>query len=280
MPPAVLRPPPVRAPGGGASSLRPAHAAAPCTVAPAPETLHPALWRAHQLVRPRDAALATGFAQLDAELPGGGWPRRVLTELLLPHPGVGEMRLLAPALATLAQAQRSVMLFDPPAALCGWALGQLGVDLQQLVVVHGREGSRGAALRHLLASADLLWALEQALKSGHVGAVLAWLPERLRADALRRLQLAAQAHDGPVFLLRGIDSRLKPSAAPLRLALHAGAPDELWVRLLKRRGPPLAQPLKLVLPPVLAPAQRARALAARVPVAAPPRVAVAQARDA
>ncbi|HEY6135183.1 MAG TPA: recombinase RecA, partial [Rubrivivax sp.] len=104
--------------------------------APEPETLHPALWRAHQLVRPRDAALATGFAELDAELPGGGWPRRVLTELLLPHPGVGEMRLLAPALAAVAQVQRSVMLFDPPAALCGWALGQLGVDVQQLIVVH------------------------------------------------------------------------------------------------------------------------------------------------
>ena len=42
--------------------------------------------------------VASGFAALDAELPGGGWPRRVLSELLLPHPGVGEIRLLAPAL--------------------------------------------------------------------------------------------------------------------------------------------------------------------------------------
>ncbi len=276
MPPAVFRSPPVRAPGGGVPSLRPRHAAALAPSALEPEALHPALWRAHQIVRPHDAALPTGFAELDAELPGSGWPRRVLTELLLPHPGVGEMRLLAPALAAVAQAQRSVMLFDPPAALCGWALAQLGVDAQQLIVVHGREGSRGATMRHLLASADLLWALEQALKSGHVGAVLAWLPERLRADALRRLQLAAQAHDGPVFALRGIEARLKASAAPLRLALHAGAPDELSVHLLKRRGPPLAQPLKLALPPVLPPALRARALAVRVPPAVLPRVLVAQ----
>ncbi len=229
----------------------------------APEQLHPALWRAHQLGRQREACTATGFAALDAELPGGGWPQRVLSELLLPHPGIGEMRLLAPALAPIAAARRSVMLFEPPAPLCGWALAQLGVDAQQLVVVHGRDGSHGA--RHLLASADLLWALEQALKSGQVGAVLAWLPDRLRADALRRLQLAAQAHEGPAFLLRDIEARCKPSAAPLRLMLHATGIDELNVRVLKRRGPALAATLRLALPPVLPAVLRQRAQAARVP---------------
>ncbi|MEP7301646.1 MAG: hypothetical protein ABI699_08955, partial [Caldimonas sp.] len=64
----------------------------------APETLHPALWLGHQLGRGGAAAVASGFPALDAELPGGGWPRRVLSELLLPHPGVGEIRLLAPPL--------------------------------------------------------------------------------------------------------------------------------------------------------------------------------------
>lgn len=229
---------------------------------PEPEQLHPALWRAHQLGRQRAAVAPSGFATLDAELPGGGWPHQALTELLLPHPGVGEMRLLAPALAHIAGGARCVMLFDPPVPLCGWALAQLGVDARQLLVVHGRDGAHGA--RHLLASADLLWALEQALKSSQVGAVLAWLPQRLRADALRRLQLAAMVHDGPVFLLRGIEARHRPSAAALRLALHSAGIDELSLRVLKRRGPVLAAPLRLALPPVLAPVQRARAEAARV----------------
>ena len=152
------------------------------------------------------------------------------------------------------------MLFDPPAALCGSALVQLGVDAQQLLVVHGREGARAAAgLRRLLPSADLLWALEQALKSGHVGAVLAWLPQRLKADALRRLQLAAQSHDGPAFLFREVDARVKPSAAPLRLLLQGAGIDRLSVRVLKRRGPPLARPLMLALPPILSERLRARA---------------------
>jgi len=227
----------------------------------APETLHPALWRAHQLGRSGAAGVASGFAALDAQLPGGGWPVGVLTELLLPHAGVGELRLLAPALVALQQ-QRCVMWVDPPAAPCAWALAALGIDMQRLVLVRSRSSLQPRA-RALLPAADMLWALEQALKSGHLGAVLGWLPARLPADALRRLQLAAQAHAGPVFLLRDAQQRSQPSAAPLRLLLASAGPDLLRVTLLKRRGPPLLQPLTLALPPVLsAPAlARARQLA-------------------
>ena len=57
---------------------------------------HPALWRAG------DAGAAgtvpTGFHALDARLPGGGWPLATLIELLVPAAGVGEVRLLLPAL--------------------------------------------------------------------------------------------------------------------------------------------------------------------------------------
>jgi protein ImuA len=41
------------------------------------------------------------------QLPGGGWPQGVVTELLLPHPGVGELRLLAPALAASASSSNA-----------------------------------------------------------------------------------------------------------------------------------------------------------------------------
>ena len=229
------------------------------TPAPAPETWHPALWRAHQLGRTGVVGLASGFDALDAQLPGGGWPAGMLTELLLPHAGVGELRLLAPVLAGLQQQQRCVMWFDPPAAPCAWALSALGIDLQRLVVVHARCPLKSRA-RERLPAADMLWALEQALKSGHLGAVLAWLPARLPADALRRLQLAAQAHEGPVFLLRDAHMRHRPSAAPLRLLLASAGPDLLRVLLLKRRGPPLGQPLLLALPAVLSAPALARAL--------------------
>ena len=229
---------------------------------PSPESLHPALWRAHQLGRAAGAGLPSGFDELDAQLPGGGWPQGALTELLLPHEGVGELRLLAPVLAAVMAQQRCVMWFDPPAAPCAWALSALGLDLQRLVVLQARQtsgrGLKGPA-RARLPAPDVLWALEQALKSGHVGAVLAWLPARLPADALRRLQLAAQAHEGPAFLLRDAALRHHPSAAPLRLALASAGPDCLRVALLKRRGPPQAQPLLLALPPVLSGPALARA---------------------
>lgn len=218
---------------------------------PAPETLHPALWLGHQLGRQTDQAISSGFPALDAELPGGGWPRRVLSELLLPHPGVGEMRLLSHALASMQQAGRLVMLFDPPQELCAWALSQMGLDIAQLLVIHTR--------CKVVAGSDSLWALEQALKSGHVGAVLAWLPPRLRAERLRRLQLAAHAHDGPAFVIRETAAQQRPTAAPLRLALRPGGADMLDVRVLKRRGPPLETPLRLQLPPVLSAAARLRA---------------------
>ena len=243
---------------------------APLQTTAALQDLHPALWRAHQLGHQRVATWASGHAALDTEMPGAGWPAHALTELLLPHPGVGEVRLLAPVLARVQAQQRCVMLLDPPASLCAWAWAGLGLSTRHLVVV------QGAALNEVThknprnnehstphnTTHNTLWALEHALKSGLVGAVLAWLPQRLPPDALRRLQLAAQAHDGPAFLLRHSAARAQPSPAPLRLLLAPGAPDTLRITLLKRRGPLLLQPISVALTPVLSAPALARALRA------------------
>ena len=220
-----------------------------------PQTLHPALWLGHQLGRTGEHAVSSGFAALDAELPGGGWPRRVLSELLLPHLGIGEIRLLAPPLVAAQRAGRLVMVFDPPAALSAPALAQLGFDVEALLVVNTRA--------RVIPGSDSLWALEQALKSGHVGAVLAWLPPRLRAERLRRLQLAAHAHDGVAFVMRELAAAARPTASPLRLALQSAGADRLNVRLLKRRGPPLESAVQLDLPPVLSQAALRRSASSR-----------------
>lgn len=231
-------------------SLEHVRAAVPRVDLRAPETLHPMLWLGSQLGRHGGHTIASGFTALDAQLPDGGWPRRVLTELLLAHPGIGEIRLLAPPLVATQQAGRLVMLFDPPAALSPAALQPLGFDVAQLVIVNTRA--------RVVAGSDSLWALEQALKSGHVGAVLAWLPPRLRADRLRRLQLAAHTHDGPAFALRETACEGRPTSSPLRLGLRPAGADAIEVRVLKRRGPPLEAPLQLALEPVLSKAARQR----------------------
>lgn len=249
---------------------------------PAPEAVHPALWRAHQLGRGGERVEPTGHAALDAELPGGGWPHRALTELLVAGPGLGEIRLLASVLARLTAAGRGVLLVAPPADPCAAAWEQLGIDLAHCVLVRPGVPSIAAppaARRRTgpaapdIAGADLLWSVEQALRSGHVGAVLAWTDTTLKADALRRLQLAAQSHEGPAFLFRPPIVAAQPSPAPLRLALGVAGPDALSVQVLKRRGPAREQALALDLAPVLAPGARERAR--RVPVARPARVPVA-----
>src|SRR5246127_2500846 len=117
------------------------------------EHLHPALWRAHQLGRGREAVHASGYAALDTELPGGGWPQRAITELLLAGTGWGEVRLLAPVLARVGAAGRGVLLLGPPAEPCAEALAHLGLDLARCVVIRGD---------------DLLLPLEPALRSGQV----------------------------------------------------------------------------------------------------------------
>ena len=99
---------------------------------------------------------------------------------------------------------------------------------------------------------------EQALKSGQVGAVLAWLPPRLRAECLRRLQLAALYHDGLAFVVREAAVADRPNASPLRLALRAGGVDRIRIDVVKRRGPPLLAPLLIDLPSALSAAAKRR----------------------
>jgi len=222
-----------------------------------PSVLHPALWRARGGPGGPDGAGAvpSGFAALDAELPGGGWPVRVLTELLLPEPGVGEIRLLAPLLAGLAHAGRGVMLFDPPAEVNAVALAELGWPPGQCIVVRSRKPVGAQAVKPQRRSAppgaELCWAVEQALRSGQAGAVLAWPGAAARPEVLRRLQLAAQGHEGPAFLLRELAAQSQPSPAPLRVVLQPAGGDELALQIVKRRGPAMGEPLRLALAPVL-----------------------------
>lgn len=95
-----------------------------------------------------------------------------------------------------------------------------------------------------------LWACEQALQCAHAGAVLAWLPHA-PMDALRRLQWAATRHGGLLWVFRPEGVSQQATAAPLRLRVAPGdVPQTLQVTVLKRRGPPLAQPLRLTSPDV------------------------------
>ena len=195
------------------------------------------IWRADQLVRAPVPARPSGFTALDAELPGGGWPLGMVTELITRDPGIGELRLLIPLLRQLTLERRIVLLLSPPLTPYAPALAAFGIDLDYLIVIRASH------------AADRLWAVEQTLKSSSFGALLGWLPQqRTRPEHLRRMQLAAQSCRGPVFLLRELPAQFESSPAPLRLLLLPRPSQRLSVQILKRRGPLLADPLELALP--------------------------------
>ncbi|MFQ5642172.1 MAG: translesion DNA synthesis-associated protein ImuA [Thiogranum sp.] len=181
----------------------------------------PDVWRGGQ-VNAAASVVPSGFSELDALL-AGGWPQGALTELVMPCQGIGALRLLTPALARLSQDDRWVCWVAPPHIPYAPALVSAGIDLSRVLLVHPK------------ARQDGLWAVEQGLRSGNCGAVLAW-PTLDDDDVLRRLQLAAEAGDAIGFLFRSRRCVRRPSAAALRLQLDPGTDGKLSVSVLKRRG--------------------------------------------
>lgn len=164
------------------------------------------LWRGDSQAAVSLPSEPTGYATLDALLPGGGWPRAALTELLVPQPGIGELSLLLPVLARLSRQDSWIALVAPPHLPCAPALAAAGIDLSRLLVI--RTGS----------GADTLWAVEQALASGACSAVLGW-PSLLHERALRRWQLAVESGRGLAFHF-SFGQATSSSLAALRLQLH------------------------------------------------------------
>lgn len=182
----------------------------------------PGIWRASQLARALGHVGPCGHPSLEHELPGGGWPRAVLQELLLQQHGIGEIQLLRPILADLSRQQR-IALIQPPYVPHVAAASMLGIDAARLLWVRPQS------------SADALWCAEQALKTNACGAVLIW-QNNVRSESLRRLHLAAQASEAWLWMIRPMAAAMEPSPAPLRLALRP-AHGGLEVEIVKRRGP-------------------------------------------
>src|SRR5262245_57676331 len=98
---------------------------------------HPAIWRGRSVAHVE--VLSTGFASLDQALPGGGWPRAGLIELLTSHLGVGELYLLLPTLAALTQraSARWCAWIAPPFEPFAPALAAQGLVLDRLFIARG-----------------------------------------------------------------------------------------------------------------------------------------------
>jgi hypothetical protein len=180
---------------------------------------HPAIWRGRSVARLE--VLASGFAALDAALPGGGWPRSGLIEILVGRFGSGELSLLLPALAALTRATsaRWCVWVAPPLMPFAPALVAQGIVLERVAVVGGQRP---------------LWAFEQVLGSGACDAALAW-GKRPQPRDIRRLQLAAERGRTLGVLFRPRRAARESSAAALRVGVEACGYG-VRLTLLKGRG--------------------------------------------
>ncbi|HEY0522326.1 MAG TPA: damage-inducible protein [Stellaceae bacterium] len=201
-------------------------------------------------------ALPFGIAAIDALLPGGGLAAGALHEIMGAGPdeedGAVTAAFAAGILARLARGGTgggTVLWCLVRSDLHAPGLARLGLDPARLVVVRGRR------------DADVLWAMEEALREGGGGGgngpVAAVLGEvsGLPATAGRRLQLAAETSGVTALVLRrwptgAVAARQRgvPTAASTRWRVAAlpsvpaaagepGVGRPLWrVELLRCRG--------------------------------------------
>ena len=189
---------------------------------------NPRVWRGRDAARTADG-LSSGYAALDRCLPGGGWPCRALTEILVEQYGIGELELLMPALAALSVEEPAghrepgwIAWVAPPYQPYPPALRNRGIDLARMLIVRPKDDS------------EALWSAEQALSSGTCAAVLLW-PRILDDQASRRLQLAAEKGDSWAIAFRPPGARGEVSAAALRIELKADR-QGTELHILKSRG--------------------------------------------
>jgi hypothetical protein len=195
----------------------------------------PGVWRAGEVDRAMPPGIPSGHARLDVELPGGGWPRGALVEILHDGAGLGEVSLLFGALKAVADEGRAVAWINPPYLPYAPALASAGVPLDACLVVRPASPE------------DALWSVDQVLRSGACGAALFWLPGETDYAWLRRLQMAAESGRTLAVLFRPTSASAQATPAHLR-ALVTSREGRLHVSLPKRRGPPLLRPIQIHIP--------------------------------
>ncbi len=190
---------------------------------------NPAIWRARDAERRRLPAQPTRHAALDAVLPGGGWPVGMLSEILAPQLGFGQLSLLAPMLAERSRQQHRIVFVHPPCPPYAPTLAQSGIALDQVLWLDIEK------------ERDALWAAEQTLASRTPAVVMLWV-DNANERALRRLALAVEGSQSLAFVFRPLSEVVEISPAALRICIDA--PDKP-LRIVKARGLhcSLAQPL-------------------------------------
>jgi protein ImuA len=191
------------------------------------EVLREEIRRIERRPAPRTRFTPSGRADVDAQLPGGGFPRGAVTELWGGYAS-GKTGLALAALAAAMGEEGLAAFVDGRGELYPPAASALGVDLDRLLIVRpcARTGTgpRGDGVR------DALWAAEALLGSGAFEIVAVDIPlerseERLvgaRLDGMLRRVRAAAERGGAVALWLSTPGGVRVPAA-VRLEIAAGA---------------------------------------------------------
>lgn len=207
------------------------------------------------LTSPRDRpVLATGLAELDACLPGGGWPQGGVIELIQGHRPQPFCRqavwpLLLPA---LQQLQRPAAAGDDGTQRwVGWvsdgglspyapSLAAQGLDMRSFIWVTPNRGDTTVVTA---------WAAEQLLRCGPVQAVVlqGLAPMSQAPSVLRRLHYSAQANEKYLWVTRPVEAAQQASPAVLRLqwCVTDEAGLQVGLRVLKTTGHPISHTLSV-----------------------------------
>jgi protein ImuA len=191
---------------------------------------------------PDGGHVPSGIGRIDALLPGGGLARAALHEVV-PE----DFRALPASWGFLLALAKIVTAARPGPFF--WPL--LKGDEHEFGVPYGAGLKRfglpaGKFLFARCASPrDALWAMEEALRLGGLGAVIGRRTPRMNLTASRRLQLAAEKTATPIFLLRAPGDALVSAARTLwRVAPAPSARDRFglmtnprWtIALIRARG--------------------------------------------
>lgn len=177
--------------------------------------------------------IPSGFAALDKQI--GGWPNSGLVELQPTALGVGELRLILPALSSLATRK------EGQGKLQVWLPGGVQLMPQGL----GMAFTSSTIMLKALSANESLWVLDTLLQSGICSAVVCWLDALDPAQA-KRLQIAAKDSNTLVFCIRSVVSQ--DSSLPISLRMRLQPTDQgLLLDVFKRQNAYAVEPFHLSL---------------------------------
>jgi len=168
----------------------------------------------------------TGVAGLDTILPGEGWPKSGLVEIIVPDEYTDAAFLVMPALVRLSQQGRWVAMVSPPCQTRARLFTDVDINPARVLQVNPHPGR------------SALWTAESMLQSGNCSVVLAW-PNCNTELMDRRLQKAATNGKALGILVRYEGLSTPPSGTGVRLKLELGAEGKV-VSLVNNQGETLS----------------------------------------